>query len=53
MVVTVSQLARVLGGWQVNGITTFQTGFPLAVRVRSDSSQSLGHGAQKAKLQPR
>lgn len=40
-------LDAVLGGWQMNGITSLQAGFPISVGVRTDSSQSAGHGAQR------
>ena len=31
----------------LNGIATLQTGFPLSIRTRTDSSQSLGQGTQR------
>jgi len=40
-------LDGVLGGWQFNGITTLQSGFPLSIRTRTDSSQSVGQGTQR------
>src|SRR5262249_26358469 len=35
------------GGWQMNGITQFQSGFPIAIQTQSNSSQSIGAGTQR------
>jgi len=44
---TVAQGA--LGGWQIQGITTFQSGFPLGVYVSGDIA-NVGTGAQRPNL---
>jgi len=38
-----------LGGWQIQGITTFQSGFPLGVYVSGDIA-NVGTGAQRPNL---
>jgi hypothetical protein len=39
-------LNRVVGGWSVNGITTFQSGFPLALTTASNITGSQGGGSR-------
>jgi hypothetical protein len=39
-------LAKIVGGWAIAGITTFQTGFPLTVRTQTDVSNT-GTGQQR------
>jgi hypothetical protein len=42
-------LNAIVGGWQVSGITTFKSGFPLSITT-SDNSGSLGDGGQRPNL---
>ncbi len=39
-------LDRVIGGWSVNGITTLQSGFPLALTTASNQTDSQGGGSR-------
>lgn len=34
----------ILGGWQVSGITTYKSGFPLSIRPATNNSNSFGGG---------
>jgi hypothetical protein len=37
---------RIIGGWSVNGITTLQTGFPLALTTATNQTGSQGGGSR-------
>jgi hypothetical protein len=37
---------RIIGGWSINGITTLQSGFPLAFTMYSNQTGSLGGGSR-------
>lgn len=37
----------VIGGWSVNGIVTYQTGYPLAITQSSNNNSSFGGGGQR------
>lgn len=36
-----------IGGWSVNGIATYQTGYPLAITQASNNNSSFGGGGQR------
>jgi len=40
-------LKHTLGGWQMNGITTIQSGFPFSVPISADQA-NVGQGVQRA-----
>ena len=46
-------LDRIVGGWGFNGITTFQTGFPLAITAQANSlSNYFGAGTIRPNIVP-
>ena len=40
---------NVLGGWQFNGISTLQSGFPFSVTISADQA-NVGQGTQRANI---
>ena len=46
-----SALARyTLGGWQVNGVTTIQSGYPFSVAIASDIANTSPGGTERASI---
>ena len=44
---------EVLGGWQLNVLPTFQSGFPISIRQTSNPNSSIaGNGVQRPNLNP-
>jgi hypothetical protein len=43
----IAPLRLALGGWQMNGITTVQSGFPFSVTIAADQA-NVGQGTQRA-----